>query len=145
MLLSCSCLTLSFFQTQSVSTVQMRMKLTRTDGPKIVLHSADLGLFCSHATVSVAMLSGHSTAACPGRRLRQRDAAAPAAVAAPLRPPRSRRSCHAPPLAALTKDGPSLAIVGTTGAVGQEFLSARAFRSRRSRRAAGSPHPPFRR
>jgi hypothetical protein len=43
--------------------------------------------------------------------------------------PRLRRSstpARSAPVAKLTKDGPHVAIVGTTGAVGQEFLNVRA-------------------
>ena len=58
--------------------------------------------------------------------LRQRDAASRGAglrVAAPSGPA-DRRSRLAV-AAKLTKDGPHVCVVGTTGAVGQEFLSVR--------------------
>jgi hypothetical protein len=57
-----------------------------------------------------------------------------------------RTGLPATPCARLTPDGPSVAIVGTTGAVGQEFLSVRS--RRRSARARGDlaltgPTPPL--
>ena len=58
--------------------------------------------------------------------LRQRDAARGAGlrVASPASPAAGRRTRLAV-AAKLTKDGPHVCIVGTTGAVGQEFLSVR--------------------
>ena len=59
--------------------------------------------------------------------LRQRDATASVSGRGRSLAPARRSAAAAVPTttAKLVKDGPSLAIVGTTGAVGQEFLSVR--------------------
>ena len=55
--------------------------------------------------------------------LRQRDATA--SVSGRGRSVAAARRCATTTTAKLTRDGPSVAIVGTTGAVGQEFLAVR--------------------
>jgi hypothetical protein len=66
-------------------------------------------------------------ASCSGSSgLRQRDAARGAGLRAGVRAaPAGARRAPLQVAAKLTKDGPHLCIVGTTGAVGQEFLSVR--------------------
>lgn len=69
--------------------------------------------------------------------LRQRDATASVSGRGRSLAPALRAAAFAPTTTAkLVKDGPSLAIVGTTGAVGQEFLSVRRPGEPRERRRA---------